>query len=149
MAPKLNLVATVAAASAAVVVFPAALSASTSATTNVVSGVICVAPAGDLNSPTNNCPVEMSVPPFAQSVNPLKLASRLKLPSASVVFPESVSQLPFLSLSAHRLAPETYPSTTLPLGPATTGAAESLPPQPTNPTVIKITAAAMADNFSF
>jgi hypothetical protein len=77
MAPKPSLVATVAAASAAVVVLPAALSASINATTSVVSGVICVAPAGALNSPTNNCPVEMSVPPFAQSVNPLKLESRL------------------------------------------------------------------------
>jgi hypothetical protein len=67
----------VAAAAAAVVVLPAALSASISATTSVVRGVISFAPSGAFNSPTNNCPVEMSVPPLAQSVNPLKLESRL------------------------------------------------------------------------
>lgn len=95
-------------AAAALVILPAALSDSMTACTRVVKGVICVAPGGALSSPTKAAPVEISVPPLAQIIAPLKLAGRVKSPVALVIDPVSVSHTPSLPvMSAKSLAPDT------------------------------------------
>ena len=111
-------------ATASVTVSPA--SAFIISATIVVKGVTEVAPAGAFRVAVNAFPVSMLIPPVATIANGDPVLSNVNEPVPSVVvFCSPTSQEPLLFKSANTVAPEMYPSMTLPACPP--------PPPPLSP----------------
>ena len=86
--------------------------------TIVVKGVTEVAPAGAFSVAVNAFPVSILIPPVATIANGDPELSNVNEPVPSVVAVCSpTSQEPLLFKSANTVAPEMYPSMTLPLKP--------------------------------